>query len=116
MNELLSDTKSIILGLLGLVVALLSWASKRLYDRVDNHLDRHDLTYVTRPELDKRIIEMNQDREDKHQQNIATLARIERKIDENEERSAKSRHDIRDRVSTLTTQVAVLEHVVNDKR
>jgi hypothetical protein len=112
MNELFTDTKAVILTLFGVIMALLGWASKRLHDRVDNHLDRHDHNYVTRNELDNTIRKFHDDREDKHRQNVETLARIETKIDENEERAAKTRHEIRDKVNTLTTQVAVLEHVV----
>jgi len=38
----------------------------------------------------------------------ALLARIEQKIDNNEARASQTRHDIRDSVNLLTTQVAVL--------
>lgn len=116
MNELFSDAKAIILALLGALVAVLTWVSKRLHDRVDDHLDDHDEKYIRREDFDRTIRQWNNDRREKHQENVETLARIERKIDTNEERSAKTRHDIRDTVQDLTTQVAVLTSRLNNGR
>lgn len=116
MNELLSDAKAIVLGLLGLIVALVAWFSKSLHDRVNRHLEDHDQKYVTTAQFDKMILQLNKDRDEKHQVNVATLGRIEKKIDENEGRAAATRHTIRDKVATLTTEVAVLNHRLKDQR
>lgn len=122
MDELF-DAKAAIIGILsvlsGALVTLLGFITKRLHDRVDaehtrvgDHLEDHDKNYVLRAHLDKTIADMNSDRRDKHQENVATLARIESKIDQNEKRASDTRHEIRDKVGTLTTQVAVLETLI----
>lgn len=123
MNELFADAKAVIIALLGTIATLtsalasvLTWVNLRLHKRVEDHLKDHDLNYVRRDHLDKTLEKMNTDRRDRHQENVLTLARIEKKIDENEERASKTRHGTRGDIGSLTTQVAVLSTLLKNKQ
>jgi hypothetical protein len=79
---------------LATLLAVFGWLFKRHVTRVDRIED----TYVSLEQLEK-----------KHKDNVDLLTRIEQKIDMNEARDAKTRHEIRDSVHGLTTDIAVIK-------
>jgi hypothetical protein len=115
MNEAYDLLKSI-LGVLGvLAIGVIGYFiredRKEMKARLDVHterLNRFDLCFVTRDELQRTMSELRADRMQHHQENSAVLARIEHKIDENEERASKTRHDTKDEVHALAMRVALM--------
>lgn len=73
-------------------------------------IDKLEKTCITREELKETIREWRDDRQRMHQDTKEILLRLESKVDTNEERAAKTRHDIRDSVNSVVTRVAVLWH------
>jgi cytochrome oxidase assembly protein ShyY1 len=77
MNELLSDGKTLLLGLIGAMMALLTWLGKRQVRRIDD-LERHS---VTREELSKTLTQMREDRLQMHRENREELRYIRERVD-----------------------------------
>lgn len=77
MNEIFDDAKSIVLGLLGAIMALLTWWGKRQTSRIDD-LER---TSVTRDELSETLTQMREDRWRMHEQNASELRYIRERVD-----------------------------------
>lgn len=72
MNELLSDTRSIALALLAVIMSLLTFLGKRHLKRIDVIED----SYVTRDDLDKTLTQMREDRLRMHEENLAAGDRV----------------------------------------
>lgn len=85
-----------------LLVGIVGWYGKRNSDRLDT-LERDA---VTREELKEILTGLRADRQANHQENKETLNRMESKIDLNEERAAKTRHDTLNEVHTLSLRIA----------
>jgi cell division protein FtsB len=77
MNELLSDAKTVVLWLLGALMALLAWLGKRQIRRIDE-LERDS---VTRDELSETLTQMREDRLQMHLQNREELRYIRERVD-----------------------------------
>jgi hypothetical protein len=82
--------------------------NKVLLQRHGERLDGFDRCFVTREELEKTLTQMRADRLEHHHENRASLERIEHKIDENETRASRTRHDTKDEVHALAMQLAVI--------
>lgn len=68
-----------------------------------------DKSCITRDELHRELKLVGERIESRHQENRETLEGISRKMDINEEKDAKTRHDIRDAVNTLVINTTVLQ-------
>lgn len=77
MNDLLDDTKSIILVLLGAVMTLFTWIGKRSIRRID-HLEANS---VSREELTRTLAQMREDRLQMHRENREDLRYIRERVD-----------------------------------
>lgn len=77
MNELIDDTKSILLWLLGGVMALLSWIGRRQVRRID----QLEASSVTREELVRTIAQMRDDRQQMHNENKEEFRYIRNRLD-----------------------------------
>jgi hypothetical protein len=77
MNELLSDTKAVLIFLLGAVMTLLSWIGRRQVKRIDDLEE----TAVTRDELARTLAQMREDRLQMHQENREELRYIRERVD-----------------------------------
>lgn len=77
MNEILSDVKSIILWLVGALMALLTWFIKRQDKRIED-LERGS---VTREELAQTLTQMREDRLQMHRENREELRYIRERVD-----------------------------------
>jgi hypothetical protein len=115
MNEAYELLKSILGGLGVLAIGVIGYFiredRKEMKARLDVHterLNKFDLCFVTRDELQRTMSELRADRMEQHHENSAVLARIEHKIDENEERASKTRHDTKDEVHALAMRVALM--------
>jgi hypothetical protein len=73
MNELLDDTKSVLLFLMGAVMTLFGWIGKRALNRLDE--------CVTRDELTKTLSQMREDRLQMHRENREELRYIRERVD-----------------------------------
>jgi Tfp pilus assembly protein PilO len=104
MNEVVETLKTVVVVLLGIIVTIVGWFAKRTSDRVDEIKE----SVVTRAELATTLAFIREDRLAQHKENREALARIETKIDANEERSSLTRHDTNESVHALALQVAVL--------
>lgn len=107
---------------LGIIAILLSWVGidmhRRIKDLEGTRVTRDDFdelrtsmmaTFIQgHAALEKAIAQQSQARTVQHEENRETLVRMEQKIDNNEERSAKTRHDILNEVHTLALRVAVM--------
>jgi hypothetical protein len=112
MNDDHGLLKTAFFFLLTLLVGFVAWFGKRNADRIDS-LEK---CTVTRDELERLMSKAREDRMAQHQENREFLSRIERKIDENEERSSKTRHDTKDDVHELKLRLAVLTRDIQDDR
>jgi len=112
MNDAFEGLKAAFLLLLGITVGILAYFGKRTSERVD----ALSQTSVTRNELAEALNRVREERQTQHQENRETLTRIETKIDANEERSSKTRHDTNEFVHGLATQLAVLARDRRDER
>lgn len=111
MSDLLDLLISILLALLTAFTAVLAWIGRKALDEQKQHsarLGKLEQSAVTREDLDKALEQIRSDRRAMHQENRDYLIRIEQKIDANEERDSKTRHDIRDSVNAVALKVAVL--------
>lgn len=78
MNEFLNDAKSVILALLGIIVSLLGWHSRRQVARID----ALEANYVTREELKETLKQMREDRQRMHDENREDLHYIRQRLDD----------------------------------
>lgn len=104
MNEVVDFLKTALWFLIAIIVGFVSWFGKRNAERIDS-LEK---CVVTRQELEKTLAQMREDRMEQHHENRSYLERIEHKIDENETRASKTRHDTKDEVHALAMQLAVI--------
>jgi len=72
MNELLPEPKTVIGGLLAILMGLLAWLGKRM-DRRVAELEKYS---VPREELDKKLAQMQQERQRMHDENTRRLEEI----------------------------------------
>lgn len=77
MNEIFDDAKSVILWLLGAIMAVLTWLGKRQIKRIDD-LERDA---VKRDELSKTLAQMREDRLQMHRENREELRYIRERVD-----------------------------------
>lgn len=77
MNEIFDDAKSIVVGLLGAIMALLTWWGRREIKRIDT-LERES---VTREELAETLKQMRDDRLQMHGENRDELRYIRERVD-----------------------------------
>jgi hypothetical protein len=112
MNEAEDLLKTAFFFLLTIIVGFVAWFGKR---NADDIADLRKCA-VTRDELERLMTQARQDRTAQHQENRQVLERIERKIDENEERSSKTRHDTKDEVHELKLRLAVITRDLGDDR
>ena len=112
MNDAFESLKYAFGILLGITVGIIAYFGKRTSERVD----LLSQTAVTRTELTEALNRVREERQTQHQENRETLTRIETKIDANEERSSKTRHDTNEFVHGLATQLAVLSRERKDER
>lgn len=91
-------------------------------DKTNDRVGELERAYVSQEALREAIKSMRDDRLAMHKENRETmtemrmtseahLTRIEQKMDQNEERSAKTRHDIRNTVNELVAKIHFLEKV-----
>lgn len=73
MHELLSDTKTVFLGLLAVLMALITWIGKRQVKRIDD-LEAYA---VRKAELAQLREDIRRDRSDMHEENRWKLDKIE---------------------------------------
>lgn len=109
MNESGVDFKSLFPWLIASIMGLIAWFCRRDMSRYDKGLERIEAlerTSVTYEHLDRVLDQMRSDRAIMHSENLAQLSRIEDKIDANEERSSKTRHDTKDEVHALALKIA----------
>lgn len=121
----------ILLGILGAIVVGIYWdlrarikgnhnvhaknigaVTVRVADLEKTSLSREEWdAYITRVTHERKEMHLENQNALKEMRNISEthLQRIEEKIDRNEEKAAKSRHDIRDNVHALALKLAVLE-------
>jgi hypothetical protein len=113
MNEDAFNLKAVVPWLIATLMALVAWFSRRGISQYDNDLkdgikrieflERNTVTY---DHLNRVIDQLRSDRSLMHEENQAHLNRIEDKIDANEERSSKTRHDTKDEVHALALKIA----------
>lgn len=90
MNDLLGDWKNIAIGLLGALVAVLSWIGTGVMKRL-NYLERHA---VLKQDLDKY-----------HQENLGNFREIKAHL----ERQDKGREDLKNVVHRIDKRLAVVQ-------
>lgn len=105
MNDALDLLKSALFFVVALFAGAVGWFLKRHAERIED-LEK---CVVTHEHLEKTLMQMRQDRMENHHENRAYLVRIEHKIDENEIRASKTRHDTKDEVHALAVQLASLK-------
>lgn len=77
MNELLQDTKAVILGLLALLMGLITFLGKRELKR----LAAIEANYVTRHELSETLKVLREDQQRMHAENRADMRYIRARVD-----------------------------------
>lgn len=77
MNEILDDAKSVVLWLIGALMAVLTWLGRRQISRID----RLEAASVTREELAKTLAQMREDRLQMHRENREELRYIRERVD-----------------------------------
>lgn len=108
-----------IAAVIGLITTICGWFAYR-QNRLADRVDELEKGTVSNDEFSKAMTAMRDDRREMHRENREAmdeikrvsethLYRIEAKMDANEERSAKTRHDIRDAVQGLAGKIRVLE-------
>jgi hypothetical protein len=98
--------------LLAILVTVLGVFMRRDLARFDKGLERLaelERVAVTEEKLDRILAQLRGDRLQHHAENRSSLVRIETKLDAQEERSSKARHDIRDQVHACSLRLASVE-------
>jgi hypothetical protein len=121
------------LSLAGTLVVLLLGIIGFGLRRHAQRFDRMEDTYVTDTQLTEALAQVTKLVGERHEVNLRTLDRIEanqqrmldsfdasvtrifQKMDFNEERAARTRHDIRDHVNALALKTAVVEATLRQK-
>lgn len=87
MNELQPDPKTVVLWLLGLLgwlgsaaMSILTWNVRREVKRIEA-LEQRSRQFVTRPELNRTLHDMQEARERMHAQNREDLQYIRERVD-----------------------------------
>jgi hypothetical protein len=111
MNEIQDLLKTIVFFLLAIIVGFVAWFGKRNSERIDS-LEK---CYVSRDELERLMHQAREDRMSQHHENKQLLERIEHKIDDNEERSSKTRHDTNETIHKLEMKLAVMDRRRDDR-
>lgn len=113
MNEALELFKEVGAWLLAILVGVVSWFIRRELDRtvadqkaLNARFEIMEKCAVTRDELQMLMSQAREDGNAKHQENSKVLTRIESKIDANEERSSKTRHDTNNTIHALELRFA----------
>jgi hypothetical protein len=104
MNEAYEALKTAFLLLIGITVGILAYLGKRTNERVDALKE----TAITREELTATLDRIEARQRVQHGENRDFLERIETKIDANEERASRTRHDTNESVHALAMEIAVL--------
>jgi hypothetical protein len=102
------DFKALVPWLIAALASAVAWFSRRDMSRYDKGLERIEAlerNSVTYEHLDRVLEQIRSDRAIMHSENQAQLNRIEDKIDANEERSSKTRHDTKDEVHGLALKI-----------
>jgi hypothetical protein len=110
------DLLNSILAFLGVCfVGIIGWFiredRKEMKANISAHtarLDRFDACAITRDELERRMASLHMSQGEQHRENRELLERIVEKIDRNEERASKTRHDTKDEVHALAMKLAVI--------
>jgi hypothetical protein len=105
MNDVYELLKTALFFVIALFAGAVGWFLKRHAERIEN-LEKCTVTHA---QFKETLAQMRQDRMDNHHENRAYLERIEHKIDENEVRASKTRHDTKDEVHGLAVQLASLK-------
>lgn len=116
LREILAWCVAALVGLVAVIFGWITFAQRKLTSR----MDMLEQCAVTSEEFQRAFNDIREDRKEMHLDNKAAIAelkrfsesqldRIEKKIDVNEERSAKTRHEIRNYVMNLSQKVAVLD-------
>ncbi len=92
-------------GLVTVMTAIIGWIVNRQAARID----KIEEEYVPRADFDKIVQQLQADKAHFYEKNEAALRRIEEKIDSNEERSAKARHETLDTIHQLALKLAVAD-------
>lgn len=106
-------------ALVALITTITGWFAYR-QNKLSERVDALERETVSTSEFSKALEAIRDDRREMHQENRQAmdeikrvsethLSRIEAKMDANEGRSAKTRHDIRDAVQQLAGKIRVLE-------
>lgn len=105
MNDAYEALKTAFLVLIGITVAIVSYFAKRTAEKVDVLKE----TAVTRDEMTSALDRIETRQRLHHGENRDLLERIVTKIDANEERAAKTRHDTKDEVHSLAVKLATFQ-------
>lgn len=108
-----------IAAVITLITTICGWFAYR-QNKLSDRVDKLERGTVSNDEFSKAMLAMRDDRREMHRENREAmdeikrvsethLYRIEAKMDANEERSSKTRHDIRDAVQGLAGKIRVLE-------
>jgi hypothetical protein len=118
-EELKAIVAWLVAGGLGLIATLLVWFARREWGRRDTDLSLIQTrvtsiegkldTFVTCEDFNKVITELRAERRAQHDQGTALLEKIDAKMDRNEAKDSKTRHDINDTVHTVKLQNAVMK-------
>jgi len=80
--------------------------------RQGDKLAEIDRDYINRNELRHEMAEVREHIERRHEENRGFLEKISNKIDVNEDKESKTRHDIRDAVNALVIQQSVFQEKI----
>jgi hypothetical protein len=100
-----------LLAVLGIIGYFLREERKEMKANITAHtarLDSFDRCVVTRDEFERRMSALNILQGEQHRENRELLERIVEKIDRNEDRASKTRHDTKDEIHVLALKVAQL--------
>jgi hypothetical protein len=110
-NEAFEALKTAVIFLLSLVVSILAYFAKRTSERVDELKE----TAVTRTELTAALDRIESRQHVRHGENRDLLERIVAKIDANEERASRTRHDTNESVHALAVRLAAFSRTEGER-
>jgi DNA-binding helix-hairpin-helix protein with protein kinase domain len=113
LNEPELEVKTVVPWVITVLMGLVAWFSRRDMSRYDEGLKRIEIlerNSVTYDHLERVLDRMRNERATMHVENQTQLNRIETKIDENEERSSKTRHDTQNELHALALKFAEMSH------
>jgi hypothetical protein len=103
------DFKTVLPWLIASFMGLIAWFCRRDMSRYDKGLERIEVLErdtVTYAHLERVLDRMRSERSAMHAENQSQLNRIEIKIDQNEARSSKTRHDTQNELHALALKFA----------